>query len=395
MKSTNISRKKRLRSVLFVSFCICILLVIRIGFIQFVQGSELQSMAYMQQTLNRKINPKRGTIYDSTGKNILAVSASVETVSINPGNIKKEDKEKVAKAMSEIFELDYNTVLKKVNKNSSIETIVKKVEKEQTDKLRVWMDENNIVTGINIDEDTKRYYPYSTLASNVIGFTGSDNQGLEGIESRYDDILKGETGKILKLTDATGTDLGDEGENYIAATDGDDLILSIDMTVQSIAEKYLTQTCIDNECTDGGNILIANPKTGDILALANYPGYDLNNPYKINNEDLEFVWDTMSSGDKSAALQQMWRNKAISDTYEPGSTFKLVTASAALEEGITDTDNSGEFCCSGSINIAGTRIKCWRYYRPHGSQSLRQALMNSCNPVFIGLRTENSSRKIL
>ena len=395
MKSTNISRKKRLRSVLFVSFCICILLVIRIGFIQFVQGSELQSMAYMQQTLNRKINPKRGTIYDSTGKNILAVSASVETVSINPGNIKREDKEKVAKAMSEIFELDYNTVLKKVNKNSSIETIVKKVEKEQTDKLRVWMDENNIVTGINIDEDTKRYYPYSTLASNVIGFTGSDNQGLEGIESRYDDILKGETGKILKLTDATGTDLGDEGENYVAATDGDDLILSIDMTVQSIAEKYLTQACIDNECTDGGNILIANPKTGDILALANYPGYDLNNPYKINNEDLEFVWDTMSSGDKSAALQQMWRNKAISDTYEPGSTFKLVTASAALEEGITDTDNSGEFCCSGSINIAGTRIKCWRYYRPHGSQSLRQALMNSCNPVFIGLRTENRSRKIL
>ena len=395
MKSTNISRKKRLRNVLLISFCICTLLIIRIGFIQFVQGAELQAMAYMQQTLNRKINPKRGTIYDSTGKNILAVSASVETVSINPGNIKKEDKEKVARAMSEIFELDYQTVLKKVNKNSSIETIVKKVEKEQADKLRVWMNENNIITGINIDEDTKRYYPNSTLASNVIGFTGSDNQGLGGIESRYDNILRGETGKILKLTDATGTDLGDEGENYIEAIDGDNLILSIDMTVQSIAEKYLAQACIDNECTDGGNILIANPKTGDILALANYPGYDLNNPYQINKEDLQFIWDTMSSGDKSNALQQMWRNKAISDTYEPGSTFKLVTSSAAIEEGITDTDNSGEFCCTGSINIAGTRIKCWRYYRPHGSQSLRQALMNSCNPVFIGLRTKNWSRKIL
>lgn len=395
MKSTNISRKKRLRNVLLISFCICTLLIIRIGFIQFVQGSELQAMAYMQQTLNRKINPKRGTIYDSTGKNILAVSASVETVSINPGNIKKEDKEKVARAMSEIFELDYETVLKKVNKNSSIETIVKKVEKEQADKLRVWMNENNIITGINIDEDTKRYYPNSTLASNVIGFTGSDNQGLGGIESRYDNILKGETGKILKLTDATGTDLGDEGENYIEAVDGDNLILSIDMTVQSIAEKYLAQACIDNECTDGGNILIANPKTGDILALANYPGYDLNNPYQINKEDLQFIWDTMSSGDKSNALQQMWRNKAISDTYEPGSTFKLVTSSAAIEERITDTDNSGEFCCTGSINIAGTRIKCWRHYRPHGSQSLRQALMNSCNPVFIGLRTKNWSRKIL
>ncbi len=395
MKSTNIGRKKRLRSMLFISFTICILLIIRIGFIQFVQGSELQSMAYMQQTLNRKINPKRGTIYDATGKNILAVSASVETVTINPGNIKKEDKEKVAKALSDIFNLDYETVLKKVKKNSSIETIVKKVEKEDTDKLRIWMEENNIATGINIDEDTKRYYPYSSLASNVIGFTGSDNQGLEGIESRYDEILSGETGKILKLTDATGTDLGDEGENYIAAVDGDDLILSIDMTIQSIAEKYLAEACIDNVCTDGGNILIANPKTGDILAMASYPNYDLNNPYKINDEDLEFVWDTLSSGDKSTALQQMWRNKSISDTYEPGSVFKLVTSSAALEEGITDTDNEGEFSCTGSINIAGTRIKCWRYYRPHGSQSLRQALMNSCNPVFIGLRPKNRSRKVL
>ena len=385
MKSTNISRKRKLRNILFISFTICLLLIIRVGFIQFVQGSELQTMAYMQQTLNRKINPKRGTIYDATANTILAVSASVETVTINPGNIKKEDKEKVAKIMAEIFELDYETILKKVNKNSSIETIAKKVDKEKTDELRIWMNNNNITTGINIDEDTKRYYPYSTLASNVIGFTGSDNQGLEGIESKYDEILKGKTGKILKLTDARGSDLGEEGEDYIAAINGNDIVLSIDMTVQSIAEKYLTQACIDNECTDGGNIIISNPKTGDILAMASYPSYDLNNPYKINDEDLSFIWDTLSSGDKSTALQKMWRNKAISDTYEPGSTFKLLTSSAALEEGITDTDNGGEFCCSGSINIAGTRIKCWRHYRPHGSQSLRQALMNSCNPVFIGL----------
>ncbi len=395
MKSTGISRKRRLRSILFIGFTICMLLIIRVGAIQFIQGSELQAMAYSQQTLNRKINPKRGTIYDSTGKNILAVSASVETVSVTPRNIKKEDKEKVARVMADIFDLDYETVLKRVSKNSSIETIVKKVDKEQTDKLRAWMNENNIINGINIDEDTKRYYPYGALASNVIGFTGSDNQGLEGIESRYDDILKGSTGKILKLTDARGTDLGNEGEDYIEAIDGNDVVLSIDMTIQSIAEKYLKQACIDNVCTDGGNILIANPKTGDILAMAGYPNYDLNNPYKINNEDLEYVWDTLSSGDKSEALQQMWRNKAISDTYEPGSTFKLLTSSAALEEGITDTDNSGEFNCGGSINIAGTRIKCWRYYRPHGAQSLRQALMNSCNPVFIGLRTKNGSRKIL
>ena len=359
MKATNVSRKRRLRNFLFIAFTICLLLIIRIGFIQFVQGSELQSMAYTQQTLNRKINPKRGTIYDATGKNVLAISASVESVFVTPSNIKKEDKEKVARVLSDIFDLEYEKVLKKVSKNSSIETIVKKVDKEKTNKLREWMNANNILAGINIDEDTKRYYPYGTLASKVIGFTGSDNQGLGGIESKYDDILKGSTGKILKITDARGTDLENEGEDYIAAINGKDIILSIDMTIQSIAEKYLEQACIDNVCTDGGNILIANPKTGDILAMASYPNYDLNNPYQINNEDLKFIWDTLSSGDKSTALQQMWRNKAISDTYEPGSTFKLLTSSAALEEGITDTDNSGEFNCGGSINIAGTRIKCW------------------------------------
>ena len=385
---TKIKSKKRLKNILFISFIICFLLIIRIAIIQFFQGTELQSMAYMQQTLNRKINPKRGTIYDATGKNILAVSASVETVTVNPINIKKDDKEKVARALSDIFELDYESVLKKVKKNSSIETIVKKVEKKKADKLRIWMEENNIVAGVNIDEDSKRYYPYATLAANIIGFTGSDNQGLEGIEAKYDDYLKGKNGKILRITDARGGKLENEAESYIEAIDGNDLILSIDMTIQSIAEKYLKQACIDNVCTDGGNILIANPKTGDILAMASYPSYDLNEPYKINNEELSVIWDTLSSGDKSKALQQMWRNKAISDTYEPGSTFKLVTSSAALEEGITDTDNSGEFCCTGSINIAGTKIKCWRYYRPHGSQSLRQALMNSCNPVFIGLRTK-------
>lgn len=385
MKTTDIGRKKRLMRMLMVAFVICNLLIVRVGFIQFVQGTELQAKAYAQQTLNRNINPKRGTIWDATGKVALAVSASVETVSVNPTNIAKVDKERVARALADIFDLSYETVLKKVSKNSSIETVVKKVDKEKADKLRVWMQENNITTGINIDEDSKRYYPYSTLAANVIGFTGSDNQGLDGIESKYDNILKGTQGKILKLTDATGTNMDKEGEDYVAAIDGDDLILSIDMTVQSIAEKYLTEACIDNVCTDGGNVIIMNPKTGDILALASYPSYDLNSPYTINDEGLGSVWNTMESGEKSRALQQMWRNKAISDTYEPGSTFKLVTASAAIEEGIVTDIDAVRFGCTGSINIAGTRIKCWRYYRPHGSESLRLALMNSCNPVFIGL----------
>ena len=374
--------------MLFVFFIIQLALITRVGFIQFIQGSELQAMAYSQQTLNRDINPKRGRILDRTGKVELAVSASTETVSINPTNISSENKEKLAKAFVDIFDVDYETTLKKLKKKTAIEIIVKKVDKEKTDELRLWLEENNITTGVNIDEDTKRYYPYGTLASNIIGFTGSDNQGLEGLESYYDDILRGTQGKILKLTDATGTDMGTDGEDYIPAEDGDDIVLTIDMTIQAIAEKYLAQACIDNECTDGGNIIILNPKSGDVLAMATYPNYNLNSPYEINNEELKAVWDTLESSEKNNYLLQMWRNKAISDTYEPGSTFKLLTSSAALEEGITDVDISGEFNCSGSITIAGARIKCWRYYRPHGAESLSEALMNSCNPAFIGIGQE-------
>ena len=385
LESTNVSRKRRIIYTLFISFLILSLLIIRIGFIQFVQGEELKAMAYQQQSLDRKINPKRGTIYDATGKNILAVSATVETVSVNPTNIKEEDKEKVAKAFSEIFELDYEKTLAKVKKRSSIETIVKKVDKEKTDQLRIWMKENNITTGINIDEDTKRYYPNNELASHFIGFCGSDNQGLDGIEAKYEDVLKGTQGRIIKVTDAKGGEIGKEGEDYISAVDGKDIVVSIDMTIQSIAEKYLKQACIDNVCTDGGNVVMMNPKTGDILAMATYPSYNLNTPYEITDEELKSNWESLTATERSTNLQAMWRNKAISDTYEPGSTFKLITASAALQEGITTTDKEGEFSCTGGIEIAGVRIKCWRYYRPHGSESLRQALMNSCNPVFIGL----------
>ena len=382
---TNISGKRRMKNFIIVTMIIFSCLIIRIGWLQFVQGSELQSMAYAQQTLDRNINPKRGTIYDSTGENVLAISSTVETVTVNPLNIKKEDKEKVAKALSEIFELDYETVFKKVSKYSSIETIIKRQEKEKTDELRRWMNDNNISIGINIDEDTKRYYPNNNLASTIIGFCGSDNQGLDGIEAVFDEELKGEMGKIKKITDARGGDIKEESEDYIPAVDGKDLILSIDMTIQGIAEKYLKQACIDNKCTDGGNLIIMNPKTGDVLAMATYPDYNLNEPYAAYTDELEQIWDSISSTERTKYLQQVWRNRAIADTYEPGSTFKLITSSAALEEGITDTDNKGEFTCTGSIEVSGVRIRCWRYYRPHGSESLREALMNSCNPVFIGL----------
>ena len=385
MNEIKLSSKKKMRNVLFISFLIIICLIVRIGYIQLIQGKELAKLAYEQQTLDRKINPKRGTIYDATGKNILAVSSTVETVTVNPSNISAENKEKVAKALSDIFELDYETVLKKVKKRSSIETIVKKVEKERTDELRKWIEENNITNGINIDEDTKRYYPYNNFASQIIGFCGSDNQGLDGIEAKYETELKGEQGAIQKHTDAKGGEIGEEGENYVPAIDGNDLVLTIDLTIQSIVEKYLEEACIDNVCTDGGSIIVMNPQNGDILAMTNYPSYNLNEPYEPYTEELKATWDSIEQSEKTKALQAVWRNKAIADTYEPGSVFKLITASAALEEGITDTDNEGEFSCTGGIEVAGVRIKCWRYYRPHGSESLRQGLMNSCNPVFIGL----------
>ena len=344
-----------------------------------VKGKEYSKEALEQLNISRKIMANRGMIYDCNGE-ILAKSTTVYTVNISPAKINEEDKEKLAKALSEIFSLDYNDVLKKLNQNTSIVSIAKKQPKEITDSLREWMDQNNIFSGINIDEDTKRYYPYNNLASHIIGFCGSDNQGLDGLEARYEDVLKGVNGYIDKAQNAKGEDVGTDGEKHIDMIPGDDIVLTIDKNIQDIVERNIEEACVENVCTDGASIILMNPKNGNILAMANYPNYDLNNPYKLENTE------NLSQDEKTKLLQTNWRNKAISDTYEPGSCFKLVTASSALEEKIVSgADNAGEFNCSGGIEIAGVRIKCWRYYRPHGSQSLRQALMNSCNPVFIGL----------
>ena len=352
MEQIGLTSRKKMRVMLFIIFMIFIMLSVRIGVIQFINGENLQVLAYEQQVQKRTVNAKRGEIIDSSKKYILATSASAYTVTVNPTNISSENKEKLAKALTDIFELDYETVLKKVKKRSSIETIVKKQEKEKTDELRTWLIDNNISSGVNIDEDSKRYYPYSNLASQVIGFCGGDNQGLDGVEAKFNEILSGKTGSISKATDAKGQVMGTEGENYVSAVDGDSIVLSIDMTIQSIVEKYLEEACIDNICTDGGNIVAMNPKTGDILAMATYPSYNLNEPYIINNEEMKANWENINQEEKTKALQAMWRNKAISDTYEPGSVFKLITASSSIQEGITDTDRAGEFCCTGSITVA-------------------------------------------
>lgn len=385
MIKNDLSARKRMIFGLII-FCVaCLVIIIRLAYLQFFKSAEFRAKTEAQQNSTRLVGARRGTIYDSSGEIVLAVSSTVYTVTVNPMKIPDEKKEVLAKKLAEIFELDYEKTLKKVKKKSSIETIIKRQDKEKTDNLRTWMEENEIYVGINIDEDTKRYYPFSNLASHVIGFCGSDNQGLEGIEAKYEEILSGKSGKINSLTDAKGRHFGDEGEKYVEPSDGNDLVLTIDSNIQAIIQKHLEEACIDNVCTDGGSIIAMNPQNGDILALANYPNYDLNSPYVPNDEALKNIWSEFTQEEKSNFLMGMWRNKAIADTYEPGSTFKLVTASSALEEKIAEVDRKGAFCCTGGIEIAGVRIKCWRYYRPHGSESLREALMNSCNPVFIGL----------
>ena len=378
--------KKRIIFFLYFVTAFWIIVIIRLIIVQFVEGDKWEQRAIDQAYVSRKITASRGVIYDRTEKNILAQSSSVETVSVNPVNIQDSDKEKVAKMLSEIFEIEYENVLNKVKNNKSKQEIIaRKVDKEKADSLRKWMNENDMFSGINIDEDMKRYYPYGKLASHVIGFVGSDNQGLEGIEAKYNDILTGEKGSISKMLDARGNSFGNGGELFEKAKGGNSIVLTIDKNIQAITEKYLEEACIENECTDGGNVIIMDPRNGDILAMATYPNYDLNSPYEVMNEEVKSYWQEMDKTQRNIYLQKVWRNKAIADTYEPGSTFKLVTTAAAVEEKIATADKAGCFLCSGSIEVAGVRIKCWRYYRPHGSQSLRDGLMNSCNPVFIGL----------
>ena len=393
-ESSNLIKTKKLKLLRRISILIFILLIFRIAFLQFVDGSFLKEQAYNQQTINQIISPKRGNIYDSTGK-ALAISAQVDTITINPAKFEKDSEEEtakykdtVAKGLAEIFGLDFQEVLDKLNSSSQVETIAKKVEQDKVDQLKSWMDENDISIGINIDEDTKRYYPYSSVASAVIGFCGSDNQGLSGIESKWDSVLTGTPGKIVSSQGSNQEEIPDAKETYIAAENGSDLTLTIDLNIQSIVEKYLKQAVEENECSRGGNVIAMDPSTGDILAMASYPDYDLNSPYTPNST-LAKTYDSLSAEEKNEALYKMWANKSVAETYEPGSTFKIITSSIALEENITTTDKAGDFYCKGyeefdDVNNQTIKIKCWRA-NPHGSQTLRQALMNSCNPAFMQL----------
>ncbi|MFR1777244.1 MAG: penicillin-binding transpeptidase domain-containing protein [Clostridia bacterium] len=387
--STNLLAVKKFRIVLASLLIIFLLLLIRLIWLQFAQGPALKEKAYNQQTTDQIISTSRGTIYDSTGKT-LAISTPTDTVTINPKKIvantpeeTKAKKEKVAKAFSDIFELNYDETLEKVNSTSNVQTIAKKVDKTKIDELKSWMEEEKISTGINIDEDTKRVYPYNNLASNLIGFCGTDNTGIQGIEDSWNKVLQGTPGKLTTSTDAIREEIPDSNQTYIPAENGSDIVLTLDFNIQTILEKYLKQAVEENHA-DSGTVVALAPSTGDVLGMACYPDYNLNTPFEPNTDELKSTWDKLDSATQSNELYSMWKNDVISSPYEPGSPYKLITAAVALEENITSEDVAGDFYCDGVYVVADRKISCWTQGHK-GTKTLRQALQVSCNPSLMQL----------
>lgn len=320
----------------------------------------------------RDIKAARGNIYDRNGV-VLAENKTVCTISVIHSQI--EDPEKVIAVLTKELGMSEETVRKRVEKVSSIERIKTNVEKETGDVIRAYE-----LAGVKIDEDYKRYYPYNELASKVIGFTGGDNQGIIGIEVKYDEYLEGINGKILTLTDARGVEIKNAGERRSEPVEGDDLYLSLDYNIQMYAAQAAVKVREEKQA-DSVSILVMNPKNGEILAMVNEPEFNLNEPFTLNTEmDTE-----LSEEEKQDALNKMWRNQCINDTYEPGSTFKIITASAALEEGKVSL--SDQFNCPGYKIVEDRRIRCHKV-GGHGAEDFTHGIMNSCNPVFIeiGLR---------
>lgn len=363
--------KKRLLITLTAFMCSLAALSVRVGYIMLTKDEEYQNKAYEQQTRDRLITPKRGSILDRNGVG-MAVTESVSSVSVIHAQIK--DKEATATALSEILELDYDDVLEDIEERVALKRIKTKVDNETAAEIRALE-----LPGVMIDEDIERTYPYCTLAANVIGFVGKDNQGIIGLESKYEEYLKGKAGKILTQTDSKGLRVSD-AEERVEPISGDNLVTSIDVVIQQYAEQEI-KASVEAKGAKSGLIIVMNPQNGEIYAMANYPTFDLNEPFTINDPELAKAWDAFTSEEKNDYLNRMWRNKAINDTYEPGSTFKIVTASAGLEEGVITPDSP--FTCTGSMTVGGRQIKCWRYPRTHGEQTFAQGVRNSCNPVFM------------
>ena len=374
-------------------------LIGHLAIIQFAEGKKWSEKAHNQQVKNQVISPNRGTIYDANGE-VLAQSISVDTISLNPGmvkyaNSKTVSNETIAEGMSNIFNVTYDEMMEKLSSEKSVVIVERKVEKEKVDELKKWMADNKITAGINIDEDSKRYYPYGELASNLIGFCGTDNSGQTGLEERWNTTLTGRVGKIVTTTDVKGRAISDDDEQFVASENGSNLYLTIDTKIQAIAEKNLEKAMFENGTAKTGNVIIMNPQTGDILAMATYPDYDLNSPQDyLKTGYTEEDWKKLEAADKSATLLDLWKNRNVTGTYEPGSTFKLLVAAIGLEEGIVDPDSPGVFNCTGSYHVVDTDIACWRWYQPHGYQSLREALENSCNPAFMQLGIKIGARTL-
>ncbi len=373
MEKIPVTVKKKLVFFLVSTLVLGAFLVGRLIYIELFKSGFLQPLAYEQQTRDRLIAPVRGSVLDRNGVG-LAVTKSVCTVSAVP--VQVIDKESTAEYLSGALELKYDEVLKKLNENVALVRIKSKVDVEKAQEIRA-----KNLPGINIDEDVERVYPFKNLAAQVIGFVGSDNQGIIGLEAKYDSYLKGESGKILTVTDSRGVKISDE-QIRVSPVDGGNLVTTIDASVQRFAQQTIEKAVKAKEAKRGV-IIVLNPQNGEIYAMANYPSFDLNEPFVINDEALAESWDLLSDKERSDALNQMWRNYAINDTYEPGSTFKIVTSAAGLETGAVKTDDT--FVCNGYYVVGDRQIKCWRYPRSHGTETFIQGVQNSCNPVFMNV----------
>ena len=366
------------------------ILIARLYILQIRDHEKYEELAISQQLRETGASAERGTIYDCN-MNVLAMSANVENVYLSPAEIEmyNEDPELIAEKLSEILGLEYDSVLEKTKNNGSwYVTVARKVEKETADKVREFKNEYGL-KGVRLESDTKRYYPYSSLACHVIGFVGTDNYGLDGLESQYNSALCGTSGKYMRATNAYGTDLlFNQYEGYVGAENGLDLVTTIDLTIQHYVEKSLYQAVEDYDIQNGAGAIAMDVKTGKILAMASIGGYDLNNFLDVSDEAQSAIDSAQSEEEKEQLLADaqrlQWRNKTLSDTYEPGSTFKIITLSMALEEGKVSLDDS--FFCGGNVQVQGRTnpVRCWKT-TGHGSQNLTQAVQHSCNVAFVNI----------
>lgn len=378
-----------LKRILIMAVVIIFLMtttVARVFYLTIVRGEELSEKAETQQLKDTEITAMRGTIYDSNG-NVLAQSASVWNVFIDPLNIKDKQRDLIVDEFANLFGYDADEKKEfydKTNHQNHYELVEKKVENNIKEKLSKFVSKNELGGCIGTEQTTKRYYPYGTLASSVIGFTGADDQGLSGIESYYDEQLTGTNGRIITAKDAKSNNIANDYETSIAATDGDSIVLTINQTIQYYLEKGLRETMNEYQAK-GAYGIVMNCNTGAVLAMSSLPDYDCNEPYKLtyskDKKAIKKLSDkTAKQEAESAAVQNQWRNFTVSDTYVPGSVFKTFVASAALEENVVNLNTT--YNCTGSIQVDKYKMKC-HYHPGHGTQTLTQGLENSCNPFFI------------